>query len=276
MGKSWTIGLALSLAICASPVLAPAFAHDFWLEPQTFRPSEGASQSVEFYLGDGPVREEWDVRWPRVQSLRSYGPDGVIDLQAGIVEGEAEGLARVALTGQGGHIVAFESKPSFIELPPDEFNAYILHEAITPIISEREARATQDKPGRETYSRRAKALVRVGDGGPPGREAHFTRPVGMTLEITPELNPYALAPGEPLPVRVTFHGQPLAGAQIILARLDRLDDPFTVRKTGPDGRASFSFPREGRWRLAAIWSEPLTNRTMADYDTTFSSLTFGY
>jgi uncharacterized GH25 family protein len=251
---------------------APAFAHEFWLEPANFRPAAGTAQMVEFYLGDGLVREEWDVRWERVQSLRSYSAGGVEDQQIGIREGEAEGMAEVTLKYVGGHVVAFESKPSFLELPSGEFNEYIRHEGITPIIAEREAKKTQEQPGRETYSRRAKALVRVGSGP----EDVFTRPIGMTLEIVPGKNPYALAPGEVLPVTVLFHGKALAGAQIELARLDRMTDPFTVAKTDAGGRASFSFAREGRWRLSVIWSFPLTNRAKADYDTTFSSLTFGY
>jgi hypothetical protein len=75
---------------------------------------------------------------------------------------------------------------------------------------------------------------------------------------------------------VFFHGAPLVGATVHLIRLDRPADPAVTSVTDALGRTSFDLPREGRWLVGAIWSEVLSDKTRADYDTTFSSLTFGF
>ena len=42
------------------------------------------------------------------------------------------------------------------------------------------------------------------------------------------------------------------------------------------GRASFAVPRTGTWLINVIWTKPIKGNPKADFDTTFSSLTFGY
>ena len=41
--------LALAVVVCGSP----AGAHEFWLVPQTFRPSPGDSVALRLFVGDG-------------------------------------------------------------------------------------------------------------------------------------------------------------------------------------------------------------------------------
>jgi hypothetical protein len=60
------------------------------------------------------------------------------------------------------------------------------------------------------YTKSPKTLVRVGEGG--GGDS--CRVVGLTLEIVPLRDPFALGAGDTLPVRVLFRGQPLSKANL--------------------------------------------------------------
>lgn len=253
---------------------APALAHDFWIDIPHYRQGDGAAFPVQFLIGDPAAVEQWDTQWHKVVSLQSIAPDRAItDQLARVVtsNGDQPGGAQLALSGEGTHIVAFVSNPSESDLPADEFNAYALHEGLTPALDKRKAEGKSNARGREFYARRAKALVQVGNA----TSDQVTRPIGLTLEIVPEKNPYALSADEALPVRVFYRGKPLAGASVVLEPLHRPAGHGTPVLTDAQGRARFTFQKKGEWRLALVWTQPI-NHPKADFDTLFSSLTFGY
>jgi hypothetical protein len=76
-------------------------------------------------------------------------------------------------------------------------------------------------------------------------------------------------------VCVLYAGDPLPGA---LVKFMSLDEDLAVaeeRRTNAAGVATFAMPNGGSWLVSVVWTRPLTNATDADYETTFSSLTFG-
>jgi hypothetical protein len=46
--------------------------------------------------------------------------------------------------------------------------------------------------------------------------------------------------------------------------------------TDDAGVASFSMPTRGSWLVSVVWTRRLADAADADYETTFSSLTFGF
>jgi uncharacterized GH25 family protein len=126
----------------------------------------------------------------------------------------------------------------------------------------------------ESYRRVTKAIIQVGplDSRAP---THATTPLGLPLEIVPERNPYAGSGGE-MPVRVFFEGEPLPGALVKLTRLEHDETPVEVRRTDFAGRASFPLVPSGTWLLNVVWTKPVSGPSDVDFDTTFSSLTFGF
>jgi uncharacterized GH25 family protein len=103
-----------------------------------------------------------------------------------------------------------------------------------------------------------------------------TRPVGMTLEIVPNRDPYSLGGDTTLPVTVIYDGHPLAGAFVKLNNLDFDARPVETHKTDARGQATFTIPFRGLWQMNVVWTKPIRGNPKADYDTVFSSLTFGY
>lgn len=259
------IGLALSMWA------APAAAHDFWIESDRFQAKENeAVITASFRIGTAAEPEDWTLRPERIVALRSFGPGGVTDQQAESVSGKPA-RATIRLQGVGTHIVTLESTPAEIDLPAAEFNDYIAHEGLTAVRDWRAKNGQSNARGREIYARRAKALVQL--GGPPTDTV--SRPIGLSLEIVPERNPLMLWPDEALPIRVYFRGKLLPGARIECESLDQMG-PSTSGQTDANGRASCAVVRKGRWKVATVWSVPITGNPRAEFDTLFSSLTFGY
>lgn len=270
--------LRSALAIAAiSTLAAPASSHDFWLEPDDYWIDPGKPETwLRFRIGHSDVNEPWRLVWDRLASLRTLANGTIIDHQADVVvrSGDNSGGARLRLPNVPGGtvIVSMESHHSLSDLPADRFNDYARKEGLKAILAHREAIGQQAASGRELYSRRAKALLQLG----PEPKGDVTRPVGHTLEIVPEQNPYALKPGELLTVRVLYRGLPLSGALIDMRVLSPFSAEVAVRETDPEGRARFTLPAAGKVKINTVWGMPISGHAQADYETVFASLTFGY
>ena len=118
------------------------------------------------------------------------------------------------------------------------------------------------------------ALVQVGSQC-AGPQAQVTRALGLPLEIVPDVSPYAWPRSSVLPVHVLFEGRPLVGALVKLTNLEHDAQPVEIHLTGEDGRTSFMMPDGGQWLLNVIWSKPLPSTRDTDFETVFSSLSFG-
>lgn len=272
------IGLrTLALGVAAFAVLlaaAPAMAHDFWLQPRSFNLASGAADPLTIEVGHGPFRSRWSGALDRVVRFSNTGPTGVADLRAAL-HPTANEDAVLSFSAPGTQLVAFESTHAVSNLPFIRYNDYAKAEGLTPALDYRRRTGATEAPGREIYSRRCKALIQVGP--PTGKpQPWVTRPLGLTLEIVPDLNPYTLAPGQPLPVHVLYEGRPLAGALVKLTNLEFDVRPVSQHLTDAAGRAVFDVPRTGDWLINVIWTKPIKGNPDADFDTTFSSLTFGY
>ena len=69
---------------------------------------------------------------------------------------------------------------------------------------------------------------------------------------------------------------PLAGALVKLTDLNNDATPFAVHVTDHDGRANFTMPNAGSWLLNVIWTKVLPRSEETDFETVFSSLSFGF
>jgi uncharacterized GH25 family protein len=77
-------------------------------------------------------------------------------------------------------------------------------------------------------------------------------------------------------VRVIYAGRPLPGALVKLTDLYNDASPFEVHLTDQDGRAVFTMPSAGSWLLNVIWTKALPRSEETDFETVFSSLSFGF
>lgn len=258
----------LSLALIA----APAMAHDFWLQPTRFQVAPNAAVGANFLVGHAALRERWNNN-DRIVVMKAFRAGGANDLRRDLRTGELDLVTRFAAPGI--HVLGMQSNYAFSELPAIRFNDYAKEEGLALITAARQRPGNGAKPGRERYSRRAKSLIQVGTQT-AANQAIATRPIGLKLEIVPDRNPYALDASRMLPVHVLYNGRRLANATVKLTNLDNDAKPVALATTDRAGRARFRIPAQGKWLLNVVWGEPVTGNAKIDFDTTFSSLTFGY
>lgn len=195
--------------LIVSVFAVPAFAHDLWLiPPATAKVDETitllAHSGSDFPTGDHAPDPAKFAR------LRAVGPDGKDVPLAAAGTKDQSGLMTLKPAAAGVHVVSVQTTPKTITLAADKFNEYLVSDGLPAIYLLRSKEKTLDEPGVERYSKSPKALVRVGEG--PTDAA--TKPLGLTLEIVPTRDPFALRPGDALPVKVLFRGEPLADANL--------------------------------------------------------------
>lgn len=263
------------LVVVGTLIAVPAIAHDFWLQPRSYTLPIPGADVLSVLIGHGPDRQHWPVGNDHVVQFVSFGPSGKTDRKNELTlqSGTVDGLLRFAEPGT--HLLAFQSTVASSNLPAIRYNGFAQAEGLTIPLTERARLQRTGDNGRELYARRAKAIVQVGPVD-PRQAALVTRRLGLNLEIVPERNPLTLEPGQTLPVRVYFDGQPLGGALVKLTNLGADAKPVELHRSDAQGRAVFSLPNQGTWLINVIWSTRLRNNPAADYQTVFSSLTFGY
>lgn len=257
--------------VAAMGLSGAAVAHDLWLQPRQFTLAPGQAIPVDILIGHGAARENWGDRIDRIILLKSVAPSGKsLDL---LPAARADKSLTLSLKERGAHVIGMQSTTLVNSLSATRFNEYAKEEGLSAITQHRLATSSANKPGRELYSRRAKVIVQIGAPDAQSNQA-AVKPLGLSLEITPERDPYSLARGEKLPLLVNFRGQPLAGALVKLTNLDADARPVAMMRTNAQGRVAFSVPTKGKWLLTVIWSTPVP-RQDGLYLTIFSSLTFG-
>ncbi|MEO7411658.1 MAG: DUF4198 domain-containing protein [Sphingomicrobium sp.] len=259
---------ALGLLMAA----APAVGHDFWIQPIRFQVDPGTPIAATFQVGHGKFRDRWNNN-QRIVALNDFLRGVPRDLRPQLRNGASYDLATSG-AAPGLHVIAMQSNYATSELPAIRFNDYAREEGLAPILAARKAGGNNNAPGRERYSRRAKALVQVGPVT-ASNQAFATRAIGLKLEIIPDLNPYALGANRMLPVHVLYEGRRLPNATVKLTNLGADERPVAIAVTDRAGRARFRIPTSGAWLINVIWSEPVRDPNV-EFDTTFSSLTFGY
>ncbi|MEO6248154.1 MAG: DUF4198 domain-containing protein [Sphingomicrobium sp.] len=265
----------IKIALMAATLLAtPATAHDFWVQPERYQVAVGQPLSATFQVGHGQFRQRWGNDISRIPLIVDFSASGRVDQRAAVRAGGDEDFV-TTLTGPGIHVIAMQTTSALSNLPALRFNDYAKAEGLAAVIATRNQLGQNSLPGRERYSRRAKALVQVG-AQTKSNSAFATRPLGMKLEIVPLLNPYILGASRRLPVAVLYKNRPLANATVMLTNLAFDARPLQTVVTDARGRGTFTVPPVGDWLLNVLWSEPINGDSQADFDTTFSSLTFGY
>jgi len=264
--------VALSLA-CAQP----AHAHDFWLQPEEFRLDAPATTPFTLEVGHGPSRQRSPIPMRRIERLDAIAPDGTThDVRARLRLGGDRDDGDIAFEQNGAYVLVLQTDDKAeSHLPAIRFNDYLRAEGLTPALALRERAAHMDAEGAENYRRVAKAIVQMGTPGDTS-DAAITKPIGLPLEIVPERNPYATPRAGTLPVRVLYERHPLAGALVKLTDLGNDAEPFESHVTDAQGRAEFTLPEKGSWLLNVVWTKPKPAGENTDFETVFSSLSFGF
>jgi uncharacterized GH25 family protein len=267
--------LIFGILLCSRASLVEA--HDFWLQPSEYWIGPNTLDSMTLQVGHGPFRQRSPIPLRRITRFQAIAPSGMaIDLHQRLRLGQGAEDGNFRLSDPGTYMLVMQTDDGAqTHLPSIRFNDYLKVEGLTPALEQRARLHHTDADGSERYSRCAKSIVQVGQPR-AGLLGQVSKPLGLPLEIVPEANPYDVGRSATLPVRVLYAGHALAGALVKLTNLANDASPFEVRLTDRDGRASFTMPKAGTWLLNVIWTRALPRSEETDFETVFSSLSFGF
>lgn len=250
-----------ALTLLGLMLAGPAMAHDFWIEPSSFRPAPGERVAVRLRVGENLKGDPVPRNPGRIERFAAVGPAG--EAEATGVEG-VDPAGWVSPAGSGLHWLVFDSNHASLEQTGPKFDSYLGEEGLERI---RELRKGEG-PVKEIYSRCAKSLLRVGEGS-----SGYDRALGLELELVPEKDPYALKPEEALPVLLLYRGKPLDGA-LVVGMASPEASPARVSARTAGGRASLVLDRPGLWLIKAVHMVPAPEGSGADWESLWASLTF--
>ncbi len=255
----------------ASLLLAFAFlaqAHDLYLMPEKFVVSRGPLV-VALHDGDAFPESEVPMAIQRLRDGRIWNHGSFTELNNPRVD-RTRVLTDSTVAGEGSLLISGRTSPNFIQLEPKEFLAYLKEEGLQHVIDRRVANKSTDKPGRERYSKFFKAIILSGkpDDG-------YRQIAGHTIEIVPGADPNRLRAGADLPVQVLFQAKPTAGLQVEVAWAGPGgQETKIIGRTDKDGRVTVPLPKPGKYRLHTLLMEPCAEPALADWESSWASLTF--
>jgi uncharacterized GH25 family protein len=266
-------------ALFATLIAVPALAHEYWLQPSTYRALTGATIEITAWVGDGFRGERNHYARARTVDLAVH-TDRKLDL--GAVASEGDTLFGRFRAGDGrGFLISFVSSFTTTRLDGAAFEQYLEEDGLDSV---REARNTSSRTGtpvRERYRRCAKSWV----GGASADVARITRPVGLPLEIVPAVDP---ASSEELELQVLFQGKPAPGLLVRAWRAadgvarnpasaaERNEAPVAARgRTDSNGRVRLHLAGVGEWLVSTVHMVASHEPEEADWESYWASLTFG-
>lgn len=257
-----TLPVAAALLLLASI----ATAHDLWIVPSKFKPAAGEIITASLQVGQR-MHGEPLARIPPLIDRFVLWRDGVEAPVVGRANADPAGTMRVA--DKGLQWIVYQSNPYPLSLDAAKFTDYLRDEGLEKIIAARAKSGQSATPSRERFYRCAKSLL-AADGNTTGK---FDTPLGLTLELIPRSNPYALHAGGTLPVALLFRGKPIANVLIVAMNRDDPDDAVAVR-TDAKGRASLRLKRAGFWLIKAVNMEAAPADSGVDWESWWASITF--
>jgi uncharacterized GH25 family protein len=257
-------------ALVLLPTL-PAFAHDYWLEPESFFVAASDTVAVRMHVGEA-LKSEAERPFQKKPTLKFqlFSAKETLDL---LPFGKEDKTPVVTLTPKaaGTYLIAMERDAQFIKLDAKKFNDYLAEEGLDAVLEQRRKAGEDKAEGRERYRRYLKSIIQAGDKP----DDTYKKVLGQKLEIVPQSNPAALKAGDSLVVQVLFDGKPLAGAR--LSAHVRSDGKVETQKvvTSKEGTATVKIDRAGTWLLRLVHMRRAADDKEADWESFWASCSFG-
>ena len=226
-------------------LLAPAaFAHDFWIEPSTFRPAADKPFTASLRVGENFEGDPVPRRPARIVTFAVRNAAGERPVQG--FDGQ-DPAGFVQLSEAGTAVIGYRGTPYPHEISRATFEKFLGEEGIDTI------RVRKNGTQKERFQRFAKSIVQVG-------AVRTNVPAfGFPFEL--------LLDGDV--VRVMYENKPLPNAHV--AALSREGKKVSAR-TDAQGRATLKLGR-GVWLIKCVHVTPAPQGADYDWDSYWGSIT---
>lgn len=244
---------------------APTAAHDFWIEPATFRPAAGETVPLRLFVGQDFKGDAVLYAAEQFERYVYVGPGGERRVPGALGDDPA---GQVPVTEPGLYVVGYYSKKFDVKFDSAaEFEKYLATEGLERHGAVANKRASLRSGVLEIYQRCAKTLLRAGNPS----YAPADRALGFPLELIAQSNPYNRVPQVEL--QLLYHGKPLADALVVAFNKQ---EPLAKIKahTDKDGRVTLALARRGTWLVTSVHMIPTSLLSRADWESFWASLTF--
>lgn len=243
--------------------------HNLWLLPE----EEGAER-LRFSLNTSDLfpQSESALSPERIAELTLHSVNGASQVSRYEVSGTAL-LAEFEPVKACTLLAALTLHSREITLAGEKFTSYLQEEGAQAALAARAAAGQTAKPGRELYTKYAKAVLQLG----AATDDTWRRCCGQRLEIIPLRNPCELKAGERLPVQVLFEGAPASGLRVS-SGCEHLQEGHYAAHTYTDaeGRAEIEMLAGGRWFARTHLLRPYADSAHPEieWESCWASLTF--
>lgn len=260
-----------ALSLLCTPI-APAFAHEFWIEPLSFQVVPGERLQAHFKNGEefagndlaffDRSSDRFDlITASRAQALTPRSGDRpALDVPA-----SAEGLVTVV----------HETAPALITYRDwAKFEKFIAHKDFTQAAATHLANGWTQEKFRERYTRHVKALMAVGNG------AGADRNTGMVTEFIALTNPYSAIFNHQMRIELLYDGAPRSDAQVeVFGRNPAGDVTISLHRTDAMGVAEIPVQPGFDYLFDAVVLRPAAPTDSAGanpvvWETLWAALTF--
>ncbi|MEL6519349.1 MAG: DUF4198 domain-containing protein [Pseudomonadota bacterium] len=237
----------LGLAFCG-----PAFAHEFWISPDTYSVLPEETITAELRVGEnfkGPGYAYIGFRTERfdyvIAGEETEVPARMGDRPAVNMPAPENGLL----------VLVHETTDSTLTYTEwAKFQNFVRHKDFAGVFEQHRDRGLPETGFKESYRRFAKSLIAVGDGA--GRDGS----VGLETEIVAVTNPYTDDLSDGMIVDVLYDLEPRGDAQVEL--FERAPDgavTVSLHRTDAAGRASFPVKSGHEYLVDAVVLRPTDN-----------------
>ena len=248
-----------------------AFAHDCWLQPDTFSLGIEALIFARLFTGHShKSQKELPFEKGVIPRLDIYSASGKIDLLPVSKEGNIPIVEyKPDFTGQG--LIAMDKAFTNIELTKEQFTRYLGHEQQSEYLSMLE-KDDPDKKQKERYARCMKALVLRGDDMD---KKFYGQSTGQKLEIILLNNPFDCKKGDRLEAKVLFENSPHKNKVLTMYNLGNDGELLSYsEKTDENGIAGFNIEAPGIWLLRLVNIYPCPPGDDMDWESYWASYCF--
>lgn len=246
--------------------------HELFLKSDRYFFEENSQE--ELYLFNGTFdKSENVITRDRIVSPKILGPDyNFIPISDDFYDTDDITYLKFKTGEAGTYVAGISTLPRAIELSGKDFTAYLEHEGLTEVISDRKNKGMSNRTAHEKYSKHVKAIFQVDET----RTDDFSTQLDYPIEFIPLKNPYELSVGDEASFKLVYKDEPLGNQTVHISSRTTLEEQGkeeTSLKTNEKGEVSFAITNVGQWYIATIHMQESKEEEF-DYESNWATLTF--